>query len=52
MMSPESKPLPLDAHGATVAFGIRVREAYISLDAGGTRDLVKADLLPLQCALP
>jgi len=44
--------MPLDDHGATVAFGIRVGEAYVSSDAGGTWDLVEADLSPVQCALP
>ena len=46
------EPLRLDAHGAAAAFGIRVGEEYASSDAGGTWDLVEADLPPVQCALP
>jgi hypothetical protein len=46
------EPQPLDAHGATAAFGISVGEEYVSSDAGGTGHLAAADLPPAQCALP
>lgn len=44
--------MPLDDHGATAAFAIRVGDASVSSDAGSTWDVVEADLPPVQCALP